>query len=165
MAVSIQEAADLFRSPPQRFIDVGQGEVAYRTVGSGPDVIFVHGWPASGATFRKLLPHLASHVRCHLLDLPGAGDSRFTESTELSIENHIRAVRSVVDQLELDDFAVVGRRLGVEGAVYQVRRRPVPLVPHRRRLVALAHHAADACLNHQAGDPLLAETRQPPRRS
>ena len=56
------EAADLFRKPPERFLDVGEGEAAYRRVGSGPDVLFVHGWPVSGATFRLLLPHLVDHV-------------------------------------------------------------------------------------------------------
>lgn len=53
------DAAALFRGDPQRFLDVGAGEVAYRRVGIGPDVLFVHGWPVSGATFRTLLPHLA----------------------------------------------------------------------------------------------------------
>ena len=45
-------AAELFRREPDRFLDVGAGEVAYRRVGNGPDVLFVHGWPVSGATFR-----------------------------------------------------------------------------------------------------------------
>lgn len=105
-------AADLFRQPPERFLDVGAGQVAYRRVGSGPDVLFVHGWPASGATFRALLPHLAPHVTCHLLDLPGAGDSRYDANTPLSIGNHIRSVVRVLDLLELDDVAVVGHDSG-----------------------------------------------------
>lgn len=41
-------AAELFRAAPDRFLDVGAGEVAYRRVGSGPDVLFVHGWPSAG---------------------------------------------------------------------------------------------------------------------
>lgn len=105
-------AAELFRQPPARFLDVGVGEVALRTVGSGPDVLFVHGWPVSGATFRKLLPHLVDHVTCHLVDLPGAGSSRITADTPLSIDNHIRSVRRVVDLLELQDVAVVGHDSG-----------------------------------------------------
>jgi haloalkane dehalogenase len=105
-------AAELFRQPPARFLDVGVGEVALRTVGSGPDVLFVHGWPVSGATFRKLLPHLVDHVTCQLVDLPGAGSSRITADTPLSIDNHIRSVRRVVDLLELQDVAVVGHDSG-----------------------------------------------------
>jgi pimeloyl-ACP methyl ester carboxylesterase len=105
-------AADLFRRPPDRLLDVGTGEVAYRKIGHGPDVLFVHGWPASGATFRRLLPYLAPHVTCHLLDLPGAGDSRFDADTPLSIDNHIHSVKRVIDVLELDDVAVVGHDSG-----------------------------------------------------
>ena len=103
------DAADLFRRPPDRFVDVGGGgEVACRTVGRGPDMLFVHGWPVSGATFRRVLPHLVDRVTCHVLDLVGAGDSRFAADTELSVDRHIEAVRRVVDALGLDRFAVVG---------------------------------------------------------
>ena len=55
-SLTAADATDLFRRPPDRFLDVGAGEVAYRRVGTGPDVLFVHGWPVSGATFRHLLP-------------------------------------------------------------------------------------------------------------
>jgi pimeloyl-ACP methyl ester carboxylesterase len=105
-------AADLFRREPNRFLDVGAGEVAYRTAGHGPDVLFVHGWPVSGATFRTLLPHLDDHVTCHVIDLPGAGSSRFTPDTPLTIDQHIISVRRVLDLLELDDVAVVGHDSG-----------------------------------------------------
>ena len=75
-ALTAADAADLFRAPPHRHLDVGAGEVALRTVGTGPDVLFVHGWPVSGATFRLLLPHLVDHLTCHVIDLPSAGSSR-----------------------------------------------------------------------------------------
>lgn len=106
------EAADLFRAPPQSYVDVGAGEVAYRTVGTGPDVLFVHGWPVSGATYRKLLPHLVDHVTCHLIDLPSAGSSRVTDTTPISVAQHITSVQRVVDALGLDRFAVVGHDSG-----------------------------------------------------
>jgi pimeloyl-ACP methyl ester carboxylesterase len=105
-------AADLFRREPDRLLDVGAGEVAYRRVGAGPDVLFVHGWPVSGATFRKLLPHLVDHVTCHVIDLPSAGSSRFDHTTTLSIGQHIESVRCVIDLLELDHVALVGHDSG-----------------------------------------------------
>ena len=105
-------AADLFRAEPHDYIPVSTGEVAYRRVGSGPDVLFVHGWPVSGATYRTLLPYLAEHVTCHLIDLPGTGSSRFTTDEQISLSTHIEAVRAVVDYLELDDVAVVGHDSG-----------------------------------------------------
>ncbi len=106
------DATELFRRAPDRLLDVGAGEVAYRRVGTGPDVLFVHGWPVSGATFRRLLPALVDHVTCHVIDLPGAGSSRFTASTPLTVDQHIESVRRVVDLLELDAFAAVGHDSG-----------------------------------------------------
>lgn len=105
-------ATALFRSPPDRLLDVGAGEVAHRRVGQGPDLLFVHGWPVSGATFRRLLPHLAEHATCHVIDLPGAGSSGFTADTPLTIEQHITSVRRTVDLLGLDDVIVVGHDSG-----------------------------------------------------
>jgi pimeloyl-ACP methyl ester carboxylesterase len=110
--LSAAAASDLFRRAPDQFLDVGAGEVAYRRVGKGPDVLFVHGWPVSGATFRHLLPALSEHVTCHVLDLPGAGDSRFTSETTLTVDQHIATVRRVVDLLDLDEVAVVGHDSG-----------------------------------------------------
>lgn len=107
-----EAAAELFRTAPDSYLDVGAGEVAHRRVGTGPDVLFVHGWPVSGATWRKLLPHLVDHVTCHVIDLPSAGSSRFDSETPMSITQHITSVQRVVDILELDSVAVVGHDSG-----------------------------------------------------
>lgn len=112
MSITAADASDLFRRDPDEFIDLGDGAIAYRRVGTGPDVLFVHGWPVSGATFRCLLPHLAEHVTCHVVDLLGAGSSRFDERTELSIERHIDSVRRVIDWLGVDSISVVGHDSG-----------------------------------------------------
>lgn len=112
MPLTEGDAAQLFRDEPDGFLDVGAGEVAYRKVGTGPDVLFVHGWPVSGATWRKLLPHLVDHVTCHVIDLPSAGSSRFDADTPMSIQQHITSVQRVVDLLGLDQIAVVGHNSG-----------------------------------------------------
>lgn len=106
------EASELFRAEPGRHIDVGAGEVAYRTVGSGPDVLFVHGWPVTGATWRTLLPHLVDHVTCHIIDFPGTGSSRFTAGDPITVDQHIKTLPKVLDALELDSVAVVGHDSG-----------------------------------------------------
>jgi pimeloyl-ACP methyl ester carboxylesterase len=112
MGISAAEASDLFRQAPHEYIRADVGEVAHRVVGSGPHVLFVHGWPLSGATFRALLPHLVDHVTCHVIDLPGAGSSRFHPGDDLTIANHVRSVVRVIDHLGLSDIAVVGHDSG-----------------------------------------------------
>ena len=89
MPLTESDAAQLFREEPDRFLDVGAGEVAHRKVGTGPDVLFVHGWPVERRTWRKLLPHLVDHVTCHVIDFPSAGSSRFDADTPMSIDQHI----------------------------------------------------------------------------
>ncbi|MEM9466198.1 MAG: alpha/beta hydrolase [Actinomycetota bacterium] len=110
--LTAEAAADLFRRPPRRHIETGGGAVAYYRVGSGPDVLFSHGWPVSAATWRTLLPFLAPHVTCHIIDHLGAGQSRFDRSTRISLESHEQALRDVVDDLGLTDVAVVGHDSG-----------------------------------------------------
>lgn len=105
-------ASELFRAEPHRMLDVGDGQIACRTAGSGPDVLFVHGWPVSGATYRTLLPYLVDHVTCHVIDLLGAGSSGFSDTTVLSVDRHIETVRRVVDLLGLESVAVVGHDSG-----------------------------------------------------
>ena len=110
--ISAASATELFRQPPHGFVTCSSGEIAYRTVGQGPDVVLVHGWPLSGATYRGLLPHLTEHVTCHIIDLPGAGQSRFDDGDELSVANQMDAVRTFLDGRGLDDVAVVGNDVG-----------------------------------------------------
>ena len=111
-SLSTQEASELFRRPPARLLDVDEGQVAYRRVGTGPDVLFVHGWPASGATFRALLPYLAPHVTCHVLDLVGAGSSTFGQDSRITLDQHVHAVRQSLYLLGLQDVAVVAHDSG-----------------------------------------------------
>ena len=104
--------SERFREQPDRLFDVGGASVAYRRMGDGPDVLFVHGWPVSGATFRKILPHLVDHATCHVIDLPGAGSSVFDDDSALTLRAHIESVRRVVDLLGLDEVVVVGHDSG-----------------------------------------------------
>ncbi|MFN8018675.1 MAG: alpha/beta hydrolase [Acidimicrobiales bacterium] len=112
MGMTEGEATDLFRAAPERFVELGDVAAAVRTVGRGPDVLFVHGWPVSGATFRQLLPHLVDHVTCHVLDLPGAGQSRFDAGSEVSVARHVESVRRALDEMVEDRCAVVGHDSG-----------------------------------------------------
>lgn len=112
MTMTADQAAELFRAAPTSYVDTGDGAVACRTVGTGPDVLFVHGWPVSGATFRLLLPYLTPHLTCHVVDLLGTGSSRFDDDTDISVERHIASVGLVVDALGLNSVAVVGHDSG-----------------------------------------------------
>ena len=44
-------------------------------VGSGPPLVFLHGFGASGALYYKTMKLLSLHFKCHYMDLIGMGGS------------------------------------------------------------------------------------------
>lgn len=106
-----------------RFIDIGHTQVAHRRLGSGPDVVFVHGWPLQSATWRHVVAALPEYT-CHLIDLPGAGASRATRRTPLSLRDHVDSLDAVLDHLHLERFTLVGHDSGGMIARYVAARRP-----------------------------------------
>ncbi|MCA9625433.1 MAG: alpha/beta hydrolase [Myxococcales bacterium] len=98
--------------PPATFLDLGHSELAYRRVGHGPDLLFVHGWPVSGATFRGVVAELADRFTCHVVDLPGAGFSRCREPERISLTAHVDTVAEVVDRLGLERYGLVAHDSG-----------------------------------------------------
>jgi pimeloyl-ACP methyl ester carboxylesterase len=123
--MTTQADALLRAHPPSsevpRFIDVGDAEIAYHTVGSGPPLLLLHGWPLNRHTFRHLVPALAARHTCYLFDFPGAGASRWTDRTRFEMANQAESVKVFAKRLGLarysilahDTGATIGRHLAV----------------------------------------------------
>src|SRR5262245_5001990 len=101
-----------FVSGPMAFVDLGHTRLAYWRFGSGPDLVFVHGWPLHSATFRRILPVLAREYTCHLVDLPGAGRSRTTAETPFGLAEHADTLRRAVDELGLERYSLLAHDSG-----------------------------------------------------
>ncbi|BDZ74470.1 pimeloyl-[acyl-carrier protein] methyl ester esterase [Methylophaga marina] len=50
-----------------------------KSIGQGPDLVLVHGWSMHSGVWSPLLELLSEHFRCHLVDLPGHGQSEWHE--------------------------------------------------------------------------------------
>lgn len=84
---------------PLHFQSVGSATIAYRRFGSGPPLLLVHGWPFSGLTFRKILPFLADRFDCLLPDLPGAGETIWSEQTSFAFAEQAAALQRFMTAL------------------------------------------------------------------
>ena len=104
--------SDRFLASPVRFRDVGTAEIAYRTFGSGPPLLLLHGWPLAGFTYRKLIPRLAERFTCYAIDLPGAGATRWRDDNDFSFGGQAANVRRLVDGLEIPGTHVVAHDTG-----------------------------------------------------
>lgn len=88
---------------PERWIDLGHARLPHWIVGEGPDLVFVHGWPVDGRTWRRIVPVVAEHFRCHVIDLPGAGRSTWTDATPRGCGGLTTVLGEAIERMALAD--------------------------------------------------------------
>ena len=113
-----------FLTAPALKQDAGTARLAYRRFGSGPALLLVHGFPLSGFTWRKVLPALAERYTCYVPDLPGMGESEWTDATDFSFPGQGRTLRAFVDGLGVDRFSIVAQDTGGTFARYLALEDP-----------------------------------------
>src|SRR5712692_8730567 len=87
-------------------------DLYYEDHGSGRPVVFIHGWPLSGASWEKQVPVLldAGH-RVITYDRRGFGRSS-QPTTGYNYDTFAEDLRQVVTKLALRDVALVGFSMG-----------------------------------------------------
>ena len=82
-------------------------------VGEGFPVLLQHGNPTSGFLYRKIAAELPTdRVRLIMPTLAGLGFSSKIPVGEHTLDNHMRWINSVLQQLELDELVYVGQDWG-----------------------------------------------------
>ena len=99
------------------YVDLGHCELAYRRVGSGPPLLMVHGYPLSSLTFRYIAPSLADRFTCYIPDLPGLGETRWTERTDFKFGAQAETLRAFVDAMGLTSYSVLAHDTGATIAI------------------------------------------------
>jgi pimeloyl-ACP methyl ester carboxylesterase len=99
-------------------IDVDAGTIAYRDVGQGPPLVFVHGVGVNGDLWRKVVVRLADRYRCIVPDWPwGSHRIPLRRDADLSLPGMAGIVADFIGRLDLVDATVIGNDTG--GAVAQ----------------------------------------------
>ena len=125
-------AAGILSDPPT-YIEIEGSEIAYWTVGQGPPLVLVHGYPVSGRTWRHVAARLADRFTCYVVDLPGAGETRWTDRTDFTFAGQARTLKAWIDRLGLTGYALMGHDTGAT-----IARRLATLDTARvRRLVII----------------------------
>jgi pimeloyl-[acyl-carrier protein] methyl ester esterase len=107
-------------------------------LGSGPDLVFLHGWGLHGGAWASLAAKLAGSFRLHLVDLPGHGRSR--DQSFGSIDQVADAVAACVPE----GASLCGWSLGGLVALRIATRYP-------SRLAALALVSTTPCFVQRDG--------------
>ena len=80
------------------------------TLGSGPDIIFLHGLFGAGDNWRSVGRALSEHYRVHLIDLPNHGRSDWLDEPELSTLASI--VNDWIKQQGIQQYHLLGHSMG-----------------------------------------------------
>ena len=79
--------------------------------GTGPEVVLVHGFLASGQVFKPLVDHLVRHFSVTTIDLPGFGES-YDHTVPSSVEALGRMVIETILSSGLNRCSILGHSLG-----------------------------------------------------
>jgi pimeloyl-ACP methyl ester carboxylesterase len=98
--------------------------VSTLTMGSGPDVLLIHGLGGAKSSFLDTAAALSPSYRVHALDLPGFGSSSKPVSAPYNARYFARTVREVMDVLGLDRAHIAGNSMGGRVAIELGLRHP-----------------------------------------
>jgi pimeloyl-ACP methyl ester carboxylesterase len=102
-----------------REVTLRQGTLSYRERGSGPPLVFLHGFPENGDGFRHLVPPLSRDYRCITPDWPwGLHELPLDSEADLSLPGLARLIGDFLGALGLTQVSLVGS--GGGGTIAQI---------------------------------------------
>lgn len=84
--------------------------LAYTQVGTGPAIVFLHGFCESKDLWTDFIKPLVHQFRIIALDMPGHGESPMTD--DFSMENQARQVQETLQALQVEKCLLVGHSMG-----------------------------------------------------
>jgi len=115
----------------ERWVEVSGSKILTLCKGTGPPVMFLHGYPETSSAWRFAFDGLANDYSCFAPDLPGWG--RSTSSRSASLPHFIDAIASLIEQLRLPAVVLVGHDWGAAVAYGLALREPARV----RRLITV----------------------------
>jgi pimeloyl-ACP methyl ester carboxylesterase len=96
----------------------------YDCIGSGPDILLVHGFASSRRVWASLIGVLAESARCWAVDLPGFGAHKLPDHARPSLENQLVYLTRFCDERSIRPFAMVAHSMGGMLALKLAQTRP-----------------------------------------
>ncbi len=107
-----------------RDIPVGRHRVSTLTMGSGPDVLLLHGLGGTRASLFETSAELSRHYRVHAPDLPGFGSSSKPATGAYNARWFAQMILGLMDELGIERAHLVGNSMGGRVAIEVGLREP-----------------------------------------
>ena len=103
---------EIYKNISLQKIKIEDVSIGLRQIGSGNNLVFIHGFPTHGYTWRKLIPKLSENYKCHILDLPGLGDSNWTDKTDFKSSSQARYIVKLLEQKKIEKYSLIAHNSG-----------------------------------------------------
>ena len=113
-------------------------QLAYSRFGSGPAIMLLHGFPASGILWKEIIPAFAESFTLFVPDIPGAGASRLVGEA-VSMEELATIVPAILDNESIPQCILAGHSMGG-----YISLAAAKLFPERLLGLSLVHSTAKA---------------------
>ncbi len=90
-------------------------------------LVFLHYFGGASSTWDEVISYLQNDFRCIAIDLLGFGKSPSQEA-EISVDNSANAVIELIDELQLQNYELVGHSMGAKIALYIASSQPKGLL-------------------------------------
>ena len=109
----------------KHLIRIDGQRVHAETVGTGPRLVFVHGFTVSSFSFREMIPLLRDHFRLTLIDLNGFGKTeRPADPAAYHIVHQADLIARVIEQTGGGPVTLIGHSFGGALSLIAAKRHP-----------------------------------------
>jgi pimeloyl-ACP methyl ester carboxylesterase len=98
------------------YVNIGEGQIHYRSDGEGPCILFLHQSPLSSEEYSGIIPLVSKEFRAIAIDSMGHGNSS-DPVKEFDIEDYARTTVAALDLLGVSKTTLVGHHTGALIAV------------------------------------------------
>ena len=98
------------------YIDTPEGQVHYRTEGSGEPILLLHKAGLSSDEYTEMLPFLGKYFRAIALDTLGYGNTELP-AKEPKFDDYVKNIEHFISSMQLKNINIVGHLLGASFAV------------------------------------------------
>lgn len=98
------------------YITINSQEIYYQKLGSGKDLIMLHGWKQDVSSFHNVAEELKKHFTLYLIDLPGFGRSE-NPKKPFTVSDYSEIIYQFIRKLKLKKPALLGHSHGGRVAI------------------------------------------------
>jgi pimeloyl-ACP methyl ester carboxylesterase len=105
------------------FVDVGDQQISYQKIGSGPPLLCLHGWAGYERTYDSILPYFNPHFTVCQLAWPGYGSAPLM-GNRYTVNDMVRWVESFREHFGFAKICLMGNCIGANVALEYAYQHP-----------------------------------------